>query len=339
MKRYRVLLAIGVAMAVFLVMATGLWAQAPKLKLRMQTHLIPTQMNRTLGNFTEDVAAASKGNIEITLFPVNSIVPQKELMNAVSMGTIDMALYPEGAWFNVVPVSQIAGGVPFTLKNLEESKVFMFQKGFLELLREGYAKQNLYIIPHETYPVGLMTKKPIRKLEDLKGMKLRAYGTMADMLGKLGAATTLIPGGELYTALATGVVEGAHWADAGPMFEMKFQEVLKYYMKPEPIQGSWNCIMINMDLWKKMTPEQKAVLEKTIQANGDAAFKASRELTKKALEEMQSKWNVEVVTLPPSEIKKMEKISDEIQDEIAKKGPLCAKAIAILKKMEQGRAH
>lgn len=309
----------------------------PKLKLRMQTHLIPSQMKRTMGTFTEDVARLSKGNIEINLFPVNAIVPQKELMDAVSKGAIDMALYPEGAWFNVVPVSVIGAGIPFTIKSLDDAREFMFKWGFLDILREGYSKKNIYTIPFEPYPVGLMTKRPIRKVEDIKGMKLRAYGTMADMLGKLGASTTQIPGGELYTALSTGVVEGAHWGDAGPMYEMKFHEVLKYYMKPEPIQGAWNCIMINMDLWKRMTPEQKATLEKVIESSGDAAFKTSRELTKKALEEMQQKWGVEVVTLPEGEVAKLRKVGNEILDDIAKRDPLCNKAVAKLRDFLKSR--
>jgi TRAP-type C4-dicarboxylate transport system substrate-binding protein len=338
MKKTRTLLVLGLAVVVFLAAGASLFAaDQGKVKLRMQTHLIPTQMKRTVTTFVEDVAAATKGTVEITLFPVNSIVPQKELMDAVSRGTVDMALYPEGAWFKTVPVSEVAAGIPFTLRDLDEAKTLMFKKGLLELLREGYAKYNLYIIPHETYPIDLMTKKPIRKAEDIRGMKLRAYGTMADMLGKLGASTTLIPGGELYTALATGVVDGAHWGDAGPSYEMKLHEILKFYLTPEPVQGSWNNVMINMDVWKKLTPEQRSGLEKTILANGEIAFKASRELTKMALEDMQKKWKVEVVKLPPAEIAKLEKVAEQHQNEIAKKDPLCAKAVAILTELEKNR--
>lgn len=330
------------ALALVLSLMTGILvhaAEEPKLKLRLQTHLIPTQTNRVMGTFTADLATASKGKIEIAVFPVGAIVPFKEVLDAVGNGTLDMALYPEGSWYKKVPVTEIAMGIPFALKDSDEAKSFMFKKGFIDLIREGYAKHNVYTIPFETYPVGLMTKKPVKTIADLKGMKLRAYGTMADFLGKLGVSTTQIPGGELYTALATGVVDGAHWGDAGPMYEMKFHEVLKNYMEPEPIQGSWNMIMVNMDLWKKLKPEQKAVIEAVFRKTGDASFESSRALTRTSLEEMGTKWQVKTVMLPDADCRALRKVSHALQDEIAKKDALCAKAISQLKELEgvQGR--
>lgn len=314
-------------------------AEEPKLKLRMQTHLIPTQTKRVIGTLIQDLAAASKGTLELTIFPAGAIVPVKEMMDAVGKGTLDMAMYPEGFWYKAIPVSEVGMGLPYALKNFDEVRDFMFKKDYLNLLREGYAKHNVYIIPYEPFAVGLMTKKPIRKAEDLKGMKLRAMGTMADFLGKLGASTTVIAAGELYTALATGVVDGAHWGDAGPMYEMKFQEVLKNYMEPEPIIGSWNNIMINMDLWKKLKPEQRAALESTLQKAGMAGYNSSRALTKTALEDMAKKWHVQLVTIPEAELKKMEKAGREVEAEVAKKDPLSAKAVNLLKELrkEKGR--
>jgi TRAP-type C4-dicarboxylate transport system substrate-binding protein len=332
MKRKNICWAL--VLVLVMVFATGTFghaAEEPKLKLRMQTHLIPTQTKRSMGTFAQDVTAASKGAIEISIFPVGAIVPMKELMDAVGKGTLDMGLYPEGFWYKAIPVSEVGMGLPYAFKDYDEAREFMFKKGYLEILREAYAKHNVYIIPYEPFAVGLMTKKPVRKAEDLKGMKLRAYGTMADFLGKLGASTTVIASGELYTALATGVVSGAHWGDAGPMYEMKFQEVLKNYMEPEPIIGSWNNLMINLDLWKKLKPEQRELLEKAVQNSGEAGFKSSRALTKTALEDMSKKWQVQMVTLPEAELKIMEKAAQEVEAEIAKKDALSAKAVTKLK--------
>ncbi|MBI5602534.1 MAG: TRAP transporter substrate-binding protein DctP [Deltaproteobacteria bacterium] len=330
------------ALVMVVALATGSYSQAaeePKVKIRMQTHLIPTQTKRSMGTFAQDVAAASKGTLEVSIFPAGSIVPVKEMMDAVGKGTLDMALYPEGFWYKAIPVSEVGQGLPYSFINFDEVREFMFKKGFINLLREGYAKHNVYIIPYEPFSVGLMTKKPVNKVEDLKGMKLRAMGVMADFLGKLGASTTVVAAGELYTALATGVVDGAHWGDAGPMYEMKFQEVLKNYMEPEPIIGSWNNIMINLDLWKKLKPEQRAALESALQKCGMAGFNSSRALTKTAKEEMAKKWKVQFVNLPEAEQKKMDKVSEGMEMEMAKKDALSAKAINLLKELrkEKGR--
>jgi TRAP-type C4-dicarboxylate transport system substrate-binding protein len=340
MKQRSVLWALVLAMVmVFAIGTLAGAAEEPKLKLRMQTHLIPTQTKRVIGTLVQDLAAASKGTLELTVFPAGAIVPVKEMMDAVGKGTLDLAMYPEGFWYKAIPVSEIGQGVPYSFINFDEVREYMFKKGYVNLLREGYAKHNVYIIPYEPFSVGLMTKKPIHKVEDLKGMKLRAMGIMADFLGKLGASTTVVAAGELYTALATGVVDGAHWGDAGPMYEMKFQEVLKNYMEPEPIVGSWNNIMINLDLWKKLTPDQRTALETTLQKAGMAGFTSSRALTKTAKEDMAKKWKVQFVTLPKAEQDKMDKVGEDLEVEMAKKDALSAKAVNLLKELrkEKGR--
>jgi len=310
-----------------------LWAaEQPKLKLRLQAHLPAHQMQRTLGTLPERVREATKGMIEISLFPVGSLVPHTEILEAVGEGVVDMALYPEGWKYKDISVSVIGQGIPFVFHNWDEARKYMFKDGYLELLRQGYEKYNVYIIPHEPFAVGLMTKRPIKRVEDLKGIKLRAYGFFAEFLNKVGASTVVIPGGELYTALATGVVDGAHWGDAGPMYELKFHEVCKYYMKPEPIIGSWNNIMINKKVWEKLTPEYKKILEETIIKHGEQeGFPSTRELSKRALEDMTRNWGVQVVELPQTEITKMRKVASDLLTEWEKKDPLTSKAVILLK--------
>lgn len=322
-----------VAVCVLVFFLAGLChaAEAPKLKLKMQTFQLPDETKRNFAKFIELVKGLSNGQIEITLFPVGALVPAKEMLDAASKGSLDMAQVVEGYFVKVVPVSEIAAGIPFLFRDLDESKIFMWDKGFAQLLREGYAKQNLYHIPWETYPVGLMTKKPVKVVDDLKKMKVRSHGTMAELLGRAGASAVFIPGGELYTALATGVVDGGHWGDAGPMFAMKFHEVLKNYMVPEPIQGAWNSLVINMDLWKKITPEQRAIIEAAALAGGEWSYNSTRYMGKIRLREMQEKWNVNVIALPEAEQEKMRKYSLEYQNELAKKDPLCAKGISMVR--------
>lgn len=330
MRAVKISLALVCVVAFFL---TGLChaAEAPKLKLKMQTFQLPDETKRNFAKFVELIKALSNGQIEVTLFPVGSLVPAKEMLEAVSTGGLHMAQVVEGYFVKTVPVSEIAAGIPFLFRTLDESKIFMWNKGFVDVLREGYAKQNVYHIPWETYPIGLMTKKPVKTVADLQKMKIRAHGTMADLLAKVGASALFIPGGELYTALATGVVDGAQWGDAGPMFSMKFHEVLKNYMSPEPVVGAWNSIIINMDLWKKLTPEQRAIIEAAILAGGEASYRSTRLLSWTRLREMQEKWNVKVVSLPEADMKKMRQYSLEIQGEIAKKGPLCAKGMKMIR--------
>ncbi|MBN1104786.1 MAG: TRAP transporter substrate-binding protein DctP [Deltaproteobacteria bacterium] len=322
-----------VAVCVLFLFATGLCyaADAPKLKLKLQTFQLPDETKRNFAKFTEMIHALSNGQIEVTLYPVGALVPVREMLDAVGKGVLDMAQVVEGYFMKVVPVSEIAAGIPFLFRDLDDSKLFMWNKGFVELLREGYAKHNVYHFPWETYPIGLMTKKPVKTIEDLKKMKIRAHSTMAGLLGKVGAAGVFIPGGELYTALATGVVDGAQWGDAGPMYAMKFHEVLKNYMYPEPVVGAWNSIVINMDLWKKLTPQQRGIIEAAALCGGDYSYNSTRLMSRTRLMEMKEKWNVNVIALPNADVEKMRQYSLEFQAELAKKDPLCAKGMTMIR--------
>jgi TRAP-type C4-dicarboxylate transport system substrate-binding protein len=329
-----VLRAIFAAMVICIAGTGWVYGASDIINLRMQSHSPPEQMHRSYDKFVQSVADMSGGKIKITLYPVGALVPMKEILGSVGNRVVDMASVPEGFWYKNVPVSVIAQGLPFAFRNSNEAHYFMYYKGFVDLLRKGYETQNIYVIPMESYNTGLMTKKPIATAEDLKGMKLRAFGTMQKWLTNMGASTASISGAELYTSLATGVVDGAHWGDAFPMYEMKFQEVLKNYMVPEPIIGSWNSLWVNMDVWKKLTKEQQAIIESAaLSANGFANFADTRVRGEIALKEMTTKWGVKANTVPEAEQLKMRKAAMKVWDEIAAdKDPLCKEAIDMLYK-------
>jgi TRAP-type C4-dicarboxylate transport system substrate-binding protein len=285
-----------------------------------------------VGPIIKWVNKLSQGRIKISLHGVGTLVPTKQLLEAVGNGTVDMATVAEGYWYKLVPVSIIGQGLPFCFVDNIESVYFMYFKGFVKLLRQAYAKHNVYVIPYEPYNTGLMTRKPILKASDLKGLKLRAFGTMQMWLSMMGASTVYIPGGELYTALSTGVVSGAHWGDAYPMYELKFQEVLKNYMLPEPIIGSWNCLWINLDVWKKFTPQQRALIQAAAFSGGMLhAYYDTRARYKFALRDMKKKWKVKINRLPPAQVEKMRAAAKKVWRKLAAvKDPLARKGFKLL---------
>lgn len=332
---------IGIAVICILL---GFWSFASaqkkmiKMSLRAQTPFPPVVVNEDYTVFSAKVLEMTGGQIEIKFFPGGTLVPSKEILTAVGSGAIEMGIVPEGYFHKLVPPSEIAQGLPFAFRNLYEARYFMYMGGFLEILRESYAKQNVYVIPHETYNIGLMTKMPLTKAEDFKGKKFRAYGTMAEWLGKLGSTTAFIPSAELYTALATGVVDGAHWGDAASMYSMKFQEVTKNYIMPEPIIGTWNSLIVNMDLWKRLSPEQRAQIEAASLAyNAFWVHTGGRLQYIRALAAMQDEWGVQVNQIPDTEIKKMREVAYKVWEDIEKKDPLNKKAIDLLRKFLQDK--
>lgn len=304
----------------------------PSVFIKIQTVFPSHVCNRQLAKFVKEVDLLSQGKIKMKIFPVGALVPPKEILHALGKGAIEMAFIPEGYWYKLLPVSKFGQGLPFVFKNFHETEVFMYRRGFSEILKEAYRKLNIYHIPFETYAAGLMTKKPIHTAADLKGLKIRAFGTFSDWLGKMGASTVFVTGGELYTAIATGVVDGANWGDAGPMYEMKFHEVMKNYMEPVTIIGGWNNLGVNLDFWKKLTPRQQNIIEAAALAGGLGwTVPETRVLSEISLVKMVKDWGVKVNMLDEASIIKMRAASMELMEKYAKEDPLSAKAAKLLK--------
>ncbi|MCJ7792098.1 MAG: TRAP transporter substrate-binding protein DctP, partial [Dehalococcoidia bacterium] len=303
----------------------------PTLNLKFESHLFMPDIERGPKNFCTLVEKLSQGKVKISLYPGGAIVPPAEMLNALRTGILDIVETSEGYFAGQVPGTDPAGGLPFAFRSVWESWMFMWHRGYLEIMREQYAKHNAYFLPWECSITGLMTKKPINQIDDLKGMKIRGWGSMGEWVNKCGASTVMIPGGELYAALATGVADGAHWGDAGPSYLMKLHEVLKYYMVPEPIQGNWLNVYINMNVWNKFSPEEKLQIELAAMASSMRGIASTRVMRERCLDKMVKDFGVTVVTLPPKEIEKGTKLAVESWQGIANKNPVNAKVVEMIK--------
>ena len=120
-------------------------------------------------------------------------------------------------------------GLPFLLNNAHEA-VAVAEELYPKYFKKEFEQYGVVVgrMAH-TSPYHLFTAtKAVRKLEDIKGLKVRAGGgTHAAIIGALGATQTSIPGAEAYTALQRGIVDAVHFGDAiAPVF--KVHEISKY---------------------------------------------------------------------------------------------------------------
>ena len=90
-------------------------------------------------------------------------------------------------------------------------------------------------------PSDVLSKKPIRKIEDLQGMKIGAQGFSPEVAKALGVALVNLPYPELYTALQQGIIDAVFWVDAG-FVPFKLHEVAKYHTSLSLNGGgAWTC--------------------------------------------------------------------------------------------------
>ena len=281
--------------------------------------------------FEKDLIKMTNGRLKITLHPAGSLVQSKEIFNAARQGTIEGATAAPIYWMSIVPIAAVAANCPMTFRKAEEGLNFHFKLGFEQMLKDAHAKHNLLYYTEKIYPTAMIGRKPIRSIEDFKGYKVRSSGAIADMLKELGASTSLIPGEELYLALQTGVVDGAHWGAAGGALTMKLCEVAKYYIQPDLAMAGTDVIVINNDAFNALPKDLQKILDKALK---ERVYKRTREYVgdeRKALQTMIKDYNVTVSTLKPADQKIMMAAAMKQWDKVAAKDADSAKAIGMLK--------
>ena len=137
------------------------------------------------------------------------------------------------------------------------------------MAREIFAKQNIMYVGRIHHgPNIIHSKKPIRSIEDFKDLKLRVPGGMiAEGFAAIGAKTTLLPGGEVFSALEKGTIEAADYTGPAVNWDLGFQQVTKYiWMGPVGLESIYQPVdlmdfCVGMNHWNKLSPKMKAWVE------------------------------------------------------------------------------
>ena len=277
------------------------------------------------------VDQVTDGHVQITAYENGSLYSVADCLDAVGKGDLLMCEATEASWSDTVPVSMFAAGVPYMFSSYEQAYMFMYNRGFYDLLNEAYAEYNIHVIPYECYTAGLMTKKKIQSIDDFKGMKLRASGTMARFEELLGVGVTQVAPNELYNALSQNLIEGVTWGAAQAMVQMNFQEVCQYYLEEDPIIGQWNSIYVNLDWWNSLTTDQQNELESAIIMAGyhrTVDTEANNDLTKNGV---VKDAGVEIVSIDKETREALAAKGLELCETLAQADDYSARAFEMLK--------
>lgn len=282
------------------------------------------------------IKSMSDGRIVIKTFPTGVIVPSAEIFAAVSKGTLDLAVACPPYHGGILPMADIEWGYPGSWRNREEFLLLHDYFGFSEIQRKAYAEHNIHFLEHLCGGgISLISKKPVRSLADLKGMKIRAIGGMAEVLKKGGASVTWIPAPEIYTALSTGVVDGVVYGHITDANDLKLQEVAKYWISPnlQAAQGA-TVILVNMKRWNELSDDLKAIVQGAARTMRGRHYLPNLYDGQKVLKDWQEKYRVKVTSLSEKDRKQLAAWSEEEMDKLAAKDPkYSAEAIKCVKEL------
>lgn len=284
--------------------------------------------------FIEVVESVSQGQIKITRYEPGAFCGPIEALDALSKGMFDAAaLYP-GYYVGTIPVCFVEQGLPFGWTNQEAAWYSYRKLEFEKLLRQEYAKKNIFWLSggtiNDLYNIG--TSKPIHKLADAKGMKIRALGVYGDYVKLLGATPTVVPQGEMYMALKLRTIDGILGA-AWYYETLKLGEVLKYYLLPNTNVIGFN-FSVNMNSWNKVPEALKApLIEALASAFWESAVSYGAERMYIDDKLIIEKYGIKYTTLPKSEEEWLIKeCQSKIWPKIAEKDAACAKGVEIVRK-------
>jgi TRAP-type mannitol/chloroaromatic compound transport system substrate-binding protein len=184
---------------------------------------------------------------------------------------------------------------------------------------------------HNKY--GAVTSRvPIQGLKDFKGLKIRSFSAYAKIMQRFGASTMTIPGEEMYTALATKVLDGVTWGAPADSGAFKLYEVAKYYSMPAWHPQAPLAITMNLKAWQGLPDNLKNVLQSAAFAYSEDV--AARTWFKDAviLDDWVKNKGVTVTWFSEEDMKTARKISMELLDEKAKQDTFCKEHVTLLKK-------
>ena len=209
------------------------------------------------------VAAATGGKFNIKVFAAGEIVGGLQVLDAVQNGTVECGHTATYYFFGKDPTFAFSCAIPFGM-NARQQNAWMYHGGGLELMREFFKEYNVIQFPagNTGCQMGGWFRKPINKVADLKGLKMRIGGTGGLPLTKLGVVPQQIAGGDIYPALEKGTVDAAEWVGPYDDEKLGFAKVAKYYYYPGWWEGGPELdLLVNIKAWEALPAEYKAILE------------------------------------------------------------------------------
>jgi TRAP-type mannitol/chloroaromatic compound transport system substrate-binding protein len=293
-------------------------AKAQTVNLRFQSTWPAKDIFHEYANdFAKKVNDMAGGRLKIEVLPSGSVVKAFDLLDAVSKGTLDGGHGVVAYWYGKQQALALWGSGPAWGMDANMVLAWHYYGGGKQLLDEIYKNLNLDVqsfiyAPMPTQPFGWF-KKPVTKVEDLKGVKFRTVGLAVDIYKDMGAAVNPLPGGEIVSALDRGLLDAAEFNNASSDRLLGFPDVAKNCMLQSFHQASESFeILFNKKKYDALNPELKSIIDYAVQASSaDMSWKAiDRYSTDYA--EMRTKQAVKFFKTPNAVLQQQLKSWDKV---------------------------
>lgn len=246
----------------------------------------------------QKVKDKSKGELTIDLLGGPEVIPSLDQGSAIRRGVVDMGHVFSAAYSGLVPVGLT---LPLSRLTPQEER----QVGYYDFLKGEYAKAGLLFLGRGAVMDGpfnfnIIVKKKITRPQELAGMKIGGISPQTNaFLREIGAVPVLLPSGEIYVALDTGVIDG-HWDATNTFAALKEYELKPYLIDHGFYQNNMTFIM-NPESFNKLPQHlQKILLDSQLELEKEVPVKYAQtiaESRKKCLD-----GGMTAVTFSPADV-------------------------------------
>ena len=276
------------------VMATA--AMADPITLRIQTHYAtehPT--GKMLAQWVDDVQTMSNGEITVEMFYSSSVVATTETFDAAINGIVDCDATGGAYQTGKHPAFQFVGDLMGGYDTAWQQYSWLYHGGGYDAAQELYNEQNMQLIGWSIYgQESLSSSKPIAGFADLEGWKFRSPpGMETEIFEELGASPIVMDFTEIFTALETGIIDGADASGLANNVGLGLYDIVKHATYPGFHSMPSDHLACNKDVWDGMTEQQRRIVDTAWQK---LAFQIAL-FNEKANSEAAAKLQAEGVTL------------------------------------------
>lgn len=277
--------------------------------------------------WAKNVETMSDGRVKIEILPTGAVVPHNQTLEAVGAGILQGHLTDPSYFSGQNPAFSMLGNLVGAWGDPLEFLEYMKYGGGEQLYNELVEPYGVHLIcAAATGLEALVSKKPIRSVADLKGLKIRApEGMVYDIFTKAGAAPVNLPGSEVYTGLEKGVIDAADYTVFATNQAQGLHSFARYPNYPGFHSLPMVAVSLNKQIWDGLPVDVKTMLKISCDAMAYDLVFTLKGLDLKAVEEARKDPNIEIIDLPPEERKKFRAIAEQEWAVWAKKNELTQK--------------
>jgi TRAP-type C4-dicarboxylate transport system substrate-binding protein len=316
-------------------------AQSDTITWRVQSHWpqASSSYSDSLEYLRDKLDERTQGRLKLELHPAGSLFGHDEIFNSVRRGVIPMGTISPAYILGEATTAGIANGLPNAFQNTWEAAYFFKHLGFEDVIREEVAEHGVFYSTDKVYPTEMVLTRKVESIDDFRALNVRSSGTLQTFLTDAGAAATMVPGPELYQALSSGVVDGAHWGAVQGALSMSLYEVAKYHVRPPLNIGGIDAFVINQEAIDALPEDIQQILYSTLE---EQFWRRTNEYIYQeqvALAKAQAEHDVEVIELPPDVRQAMLDAARTTWENERAKGGKAAEAMDMLESFLRDLGH